>query len=244
MSDLTALRSLLDCWDIVAYVATAVVFLGVVGEYVGEFTRFPRSEENRVWLKKFSTLVLILGLAGELVSLIRTSQLGGEIIARLGRDTEQERLARVRIEERQGPRKLPVETFLKALQGKLAGKAEIVYQPEDSEAHDLSEEIWTVLSVVGWNVSSPRPIPPDMVSEGLRGASSELLQRFPSVERAGGQPRGISLVVQSLEMPPFEKETPQSVLTNALLASGFGVGGGLDRALPEDFIRIIVGPKL
>ncbi len=82
-SDLAALRSSLKSWEVFEYSAAGIVLLGVMGEYVAEFTGWAADRGIEKKLSKISTLVLIVGIAGEGIGLFRTSQLSGELIASL-----------------------------------------------------------------------------------------------------------------------------------------------------------------
>jgi hypothetical protein len=81
-SEVASLKSALGCWERFGYIATAVVGLGCVGEFIAEFTSLFPTERSKQ-LAKLSLLVLILGIAGELLSAVRTSQLSGQIIAHI-----------------------------------------------------------------------------------------------------------------------------------------------------------------
>lgn len=80
-TDVAALESSLNHWNTIAYLATALVFAGVAGESVEEFADFPKNARRKGRVRKICALVLILGLAGELISLIRSSELSGKIDA-------------------------------------------------------------------------------------------------------------------------------------------------------------------
>jgi hypothetical protein len=117
-SEVGSLKTTLNCWEWAGYVSTAIVFIGCVGEFIAEFTHLLKSVEVEKKLARLSLIVLILGIAGELLSAVRTSQLSGQIIAnieeraadaeqkageankeaaRLTRVAEDERVARVQI---------------------------------------------------------------------------------------------------------------------------------------------------
>jgi len=87
-SFLSDARLSLPFWEAVEYIATGIVILGAIGEYLAEFRRFPKEQHKREQFAKLSALVLIAGLAVELVGLVRTSQLSGQIIAELNREAE------------------------------------------------------------------------------------------------------------------------------------------------------------
>jgi homoserine dehydrogenase len=79
-SDVVSLKSALGCWEWADYTSIAIVGLGCVGEFVAEFTKI-RDEKWRHKLAKLSTIVVIIGIAGELTATVRTSELSGQIIA-------------------------------------------------------------------------------------------------------------------------------------------------------------------
>ena len=111
-------------WEWVEYAGTAIVIVGVVGETIVEFSRFPKSETRRKRLVKASALILIAGLAVELLGLVRTNLLSERRIAELDGQTaqaraaaaqanaaaESEKLERVKLEAQVEPRRLtPVQ---------------------------------------------------------------------------------------------------------------------------------------
>src|ERR1700733_10024929 len=86
---LAALKSSLLFWEIIEYSATGIVILGAVGEYFAEFRDRPRDESERKKFAKLSALVLIGGLALELLGLVRTSQISGQTIATLNQEAKE-----------------------------------------------------------------------------------------------------------------------------------------------------------
>ncbi len=133
-SEIGSLKAALNCWEWVGYISTAIVFLGCVGEFIAEFTSLPKSKEAESKWARLSLIVLILGIAGELLGAVRASQLTGQIIAnieersshadqkageanerasanekeaaQLRKDAESERLARVKLEGAVASRRL------------------------------------------------------------------------------------------------------------------------------------------
>jgi hypothetical protein len=89
VADLSSLKSSLKFWEAFEYLATAIVLLGVIGEYIAEFTKWAANRRIERRLGKGSTLVLIVGIAGEGLGLFRTSQLSGELIASLEEQSNQ-----------------------------------------------------------------------------------------------------------------------------------------------------------
>ena len=82
-SEVVSLKSALRCWEWFGYISTAVVGLGCIGEFVAEFTSFPKSKSPKHKLARLSLIVLIFGIAGELLSAVRTSNLTGQLIANI-----------------------------------------------------------------------------------------------------------------------------------------------------------------
>ena len=64
--------SILWVWELVEVVGAIVVTTGVAGEYIANFTKWVKGKaRKKVWEKR-STLILIIGLAVELVGLVNT----------------------------------------------------------------------------------------------------------------------------------------------------------------------------
>ncbi len=84
-SDASSLARSLSRWEVAEYFACALVALGCAGEYVSEFTNWLTAgdEEREKRLAKRSTLLLIASLALELVCLVRTNSLSGQLIGSL-----------------------------------------------------------------------------------------------------------------------------------------------------------------
>jgi len=70
-SEVGSLKASLSCWEWFGYISTAIVFLGCVGEFVASFTSLPKSEEAEKKLARLSLIILILGIAGELLAQVR-----------------------------------------------------------------------------------------------------------------------------------------------------------------------------
>lgn len=80
-SDVASLKSALGWWELAEYFSTVVVFIGCIGEFFAEFTRFPKSDRSKHRVNRLSLILVIAGVAGELCATVRTSQLSGQIIA-------------------------------------------------------------------------------------------------------------------------------------------------------------------
>ena len=176
---MSSLENSLSVWECIEYAASAVVLLGVVGEYCASFTKIPKSDTERIRLEKGSTLLLIFGLSIELLSLVKTSQLSGQMIARLnfesadarkeaarlGKVAEDERLARVKLEQQEANRDITAEEFseLSSRLSRFAGQRAVIdVFPVTFEHVAIAGEILGVLVNARWNVSgfTELPAPP------------------------------------------------------------------------------------
>src|ERR1700688_2764972 len=81
-SDASSLAQSLSRWELAEYISCAFVALACAGEGVAEFTNWLTNgiEDRKKKLAKLSTLVLIASLAAELVCLVRTNTLSGQLI--------------------------------------------------------------------------------------------------------------------------------------------------------------------
>jgi hypothetical protein len=86
--DVSAFMSSLGYWEKFEYFACGVVFLGVAGEIVADFTKIIKDEHFKKRFAKASAIALLLGLGGELVSLIKVSIVTGQIITGLNEETK------------------------------------------------------------------------------------------------------------------------------------------------------------
>ncbi len=151
-------------------------------------------------------------------------------------------LAEVR--KRQEPRRLIWDKFVEPLKSGPKGTAIIMYQPDDSEAHALSSEMWMALGSTGWRVSEPIPIPSDAVIGTLRDASPVLINRLTRVERVGGS-AGVTIVANNLDEPMLTNrpDTAYLALETALLGGLGGTRSTLDASLADSVFRVIVGSR-
>ena len=73
----------IDAYDLLDTIATALVFIGVVGESLPELLHIPKSKVLENFVKRISLALLIVGLSGELWAGWRASQLTKVEIAKL-----------------------------------------------------------------------------------------------------------------------------------------------------------------
>jgi hypothetical protein len=112
MSDLSTLESLAEFWEHVDYVGLFLVFVGATVESLVEFTSLITSSFWKPKIGKASALVLVVGLALELISSSRLSVINRQVVGILSEQvadaearaahaenaTEEERAARVKLE--------------------------------------------------------------------------------------------------------------------------------------------------
>jgi hypothetical protein len=178
-SEVGSLNAALNRWEWFEYISTAIVCVGCVGEFIAEFTSLPKTEEGKHKLARLSLMVLILGIAGELLGTVRTSQISGQLIAnieeraenaeqrareateraeRLRKDAEDERLARVKLESKVAWRKLgpKVQSEIASNLGRFAKEpALIAYNSDDIEAATFASDVAATLHASKWDVSEP-----------------------------------------------------------------------------------------
>lgn len=84
-SDVASLTASLSRWELGEYVCAGLVTIACVGEYTATFKNWFTGgvKEQKERLEKLSTLLLIVGLAIELVCLVRTNQISGKVIGSL-----------------------------------------------------------------------------------------------------------------------------------------------------------------
>jgi hypothetical protein len=142
-------------WEWFEYVATAIVLVAVIGEYVAEFTEWANTRGYKDRLGKLATLVLIVGVAGELLGVVNTTRLSGQQIAILTEAAEREHLERVKIEQQAANRDFTPEQ-LSALSSKLSGfagqRAVVDVFPVTFEHAAIAGDIAGILENARWNV--------------------------------------------------------------------------------------------
>jgi hypothetical protein len=198
-------RSSLAFWEVIEYSATAIVILGAVGEYFVEFKKFPRDEHKRERFGKLSALVLIAGLAAELVSLVRTSQLWGLEIARLNERAAKAELEVQALRAIAAPRWVEEKPFLEALKDQPKPAGVLIVFAEDNESRRLAFQVMGLLFQAGWHVYLPTPI--------VRANNSP--SYLSSAETLGGLPSRLAIVAKDKEgwhAPPFNHSTPYDAL--------------------------------
>lgn len=84
-SDVSSLARRLSDWEYAEYVACAFVAVACAGEYIADFTNWLTAgdERRKRRLAKRSTLLLIVSLAAELLCLVQTNSISGQLVGSL-----------------------------------------------------------------------------------------------------------------------------------------------------------------
>lgn len=154
-----------------------------------------------------------------------------ERAAEANKRTEDERLARVKIEERLAPRSLSQhqQAEMIAKLGPLAGRTiDLFKYPNDAESTGIAEQIDQVLMAAGWMTRGFQP----MVSPG-RPISGILIETDPSDETSAN---AASVLMLTLLAAGLVVQPPVSSLPN-VPTGYFGSGR------PDATIRLTIGKK-
>jgi len=218
------------------------VGLGCIGEFVAEFTSLPKSEERRHKISKLSLIILILGIAGELLSAARTSQLSGQIIANIEeraanadqkageandraakneKEAAQLRMDAEEMKQALAPRRLTIKQRA-AISSQLSSFSRqpvvAISNPFDAEASILAAEILSTLKSAKWDTTVPH---------WSIGRSVSSLERAPSIPVTG-------ILIQAA--PDKRSQLAAKALVRELLSNGF------DSRIPEKGV-VGFGPK-
>ncbi len=157
-----------------------------------------------------------------------------------------------------GPRSLDAKIFLSQLKGKPKASVRLFYNPNDSEAYMFAQQIHILLGPgedgqsAGWEVSGPKPIPPEGWVPQKHGFQLVGPNDAPPAARYQGigVESGLTLVTRDpVEDTGFDRNTAGRALTNALLkglAGDHGDGSLItqpDPTLPGGSMVLVVGQK-
>ena len=230
-SEVESLKGALNYWEWLGYISTAIVFLGCVGEFVAEFTSLPKTDESRHRLARLSLIVLIFGIAGELLGTVRTSQLSGQIIANIeerssvnAKEAAQLRKDADALEAQIAPRRLALDQQVKIagncarFKNLFAGKRiKVVSYSLDTEAFVLAEQIVGALRACGMSVDDDAMSITPMMSTlvfgiSVFGSDSELAKGIANAIGSSGKPVAVSFVGTDPIAGAMRVETPNSLL--------------------------------
>lgn len=159
-----------------------------------------------------------------------------------------------KVAERQRARGVDSVKLLAMLKGKPKSSIMLLYNPNDSEAYWLAFMLYTWLGKgnpdagAGWDVSPPRPIPPNMGNRGGHPADAPPAMHFGGIFTGFG----ITFVVndatlrQELQIgSPFQSFTAaiMSSITPRQSQTGYSFISDGDNNIPDGVILVVVGPK-
>jgi hypothetical protein len=87
-------------WEGVEFIGALAVILGVIGECIADFTNFPRTATRKKRFEKVAALLLIAGLAFELIGGRQASRLNDVAMQRLNQEAANARERAARLEQR------------------------------------------------------------------------------------------------------------------------------------------------
>lgn len=131
--DIASLMSDVSFWEFWGYVALAAVLIGVAGEFIEEFTDWPRHIGCEKGIKRLSALILIAGLAGEGITQPNTNAATATLVALLNKksgelaiDLDKERNACIAILAQLRPRDV-TKPQMTAIANPIRGRFPTVY---------------------------------------------------------------------------------------------------------------------
>ena len=177
MTDIAALASWSAWWEVVDVVGVGIVLAGVIGEGISEWP--PRKLKDWPHLKNFgriSWLVLVAGLAVELVAQHKKDANDALIIAFLTDQTEHEKTARAKFEAQFSWRVID-EGQTKSLISALSGSPHVVaieFPGGDLEAQFFGIQLMKIFQDAGWKVDiRSNPAPPLLFGVDVPGPTNE-----------------------------------------------------------------------
>jgi hypothetical protein len=224
------------------YIGAAIVILGVLGEYIAEF-RIPEEEiKKQRTVARRSARILLVGLAIELVGLVRTSQLYRLEIAQANESAASANAHAADLENKMYARWRNLiatdhgKAIADGLKGKPVSRFEIVYTPEDEEAFNYALLLKGILVGAGWTFVDLRPL---RESDALEGRAD--IPGAPLAMRAGAW-AGLSLNSKTgIPMPPWNHAKESAIAALGMALGGYQ--GNTDPRLPNDIVRIVIGQK-
>lgn len=204
-------------------VAAGLVALGVAMEFGGDWISRP-FEKTVEDARKL-----------ELAELHKQSDEAKVETARLSKEAETARKetaqAKLELQRLKNPRSITPDALKAELENKPKGKAIVLYVKECSDCEWLSFWLVAGLHHSGWELanSAPMPLPPTAVNSILSSPAAS----------AGGQPWGVS-VVANTNADGSVQSALMWALTRLLGENGHG---GVDKTLPDGFVRVIVAPR-
>jgi hypothetical protein len=154
VDDVSVLIARYEFWEKLAYLAAGIVLIGVLCEEIPDHTTGINFESWKKSVKRVGAILLILGLAGDVATLVETSAINGDLIRR----------AEPRTLSPQQQSKLAAE--LRAFAGQ---QFSLAITP-DPEPVALMKQIYSVVNAAGWSV-----IPAQMQGDVSLGKAVEVV---------------------------------------------------------------------
>jgi hypothetical protein len=227
-SDVASLSKALTCWEVAEYTFATLVAIACAGEYVADFTNWFTGgiKEAKEKLAKGATLLLIAALAFELVCLVKTNSLSGQLIGSLSEKAENaDKKAQSAIEKSAASETKAAGASRKA--NEAFGNAEAAKEAAGfakASADEAREKLTVVIEEV--KLLSPRtlsPVQQNKIAEALKKSS-----RFPyptRIESYGMDGEGTALATQLLStLASTGYGTPGDGRADQVVSGGFEWG--------------------
>jgi outer membrane murein-binding lipoprotein Lpp len=246
--DISELMSESSFWEIAGYWATGIVTLGVAGEAVTELTNCIKSRPLKRFVERASALILILGLAGEILTQVQAGNKNALIIGILNTET-----ARLSAEAEEAKKEIAHANAIAAQANQRAASLQfdLERQIEKSRARTLNQSQWEALSEMKGSV--PRV--------NLGAQNSVECRNFASQIRAALEYAGVK--VDEVTFPvtrlwqgvaifaegASDITVPTDPFSQAMIKAHLTDGGWwaldkLDPGVPRDAPTIFVGERL
>jgi hypothetical protein len=182
---ISSLWSSLGFWNPVECASLVVVVVAVAAEYVADIWKWPKDRKRRRRFSAWAGILLIVGLAVELLATSRTISISGKEIAVLGKaaadadehaaeankSAEDERIARIKLEGIIASRSMsgPEMNVLFEKAKRFAGQKVDIFVFDNSwDSSGLRAQIETVLVGAEWKVHTWFVVPNGIVPIGVR----------------------------------------------------------------------------
>lgn len=141
-------------WELAGYIATAVVGIGVIGESIADFTNWIKPRSRRRGVERLSALILIVGIAGEILTQVQSNNRNAIAVAALNERASQ---AKLELKKLETPRR--IDTADKPLMTELlkpfSGQQYSLSVAPGQEPADLVCDIAGILDEAGWKRHAP-----------------------------------------------------------------------------------------
>lgn len=236
--DIPSLTADAEFWEYAGYAATGIVVVGVAGEAITELTRWIKSRPLKRFIERASALILLIGLAGEILTQVQANNKNSLIVGILNGQAETAKLELARIKL---PRHFTASANFDAVGHKyLAGTKFDLSANADVEPMMLALEVRSALASIG------------MVEQLSRAANHWTPPNggmpVGGIIRPGVAVRGCQNTVDAPDKP-----NPARILGALLADSGLGTKDSPvfnepadkgDCAIDKDVLHVEIGSKI